>query len=374
VAFCIDNMNVGGTEMNAVRTAERLVQRGVELRVFSLATQGPLLERYAELSVPVHFLPLDGLFSRSALRRGRELAGFVRAHRIDIVHAHDVYSNIFAAPWARMAGAAFVASRRWWAGSDRASKRIMNRLAYILADRVVANSPSIATWLWKSERVRRGAITVIPNFLEEAAFRRPAEDWMRDLASDLRLPAVRRIVGVVASLQPIKNHGMLLRAVAVMAPAYPDLVVVLVGGDSGSRSELERLAAELGIYDRVRFAGLRPSIPSPHHLFDVSALTSNSEGMPNSVLEAMAAGRPVVATNVGAVSDVVDDGVTGYLVEPGDVAALADRLGRLLDSADLRAQMGAAGQAAAARGHMPDAAIERLLALYAELQGGRAHG
>jgi glycosyltransferase involved in cell wall biosynthesis len=92
------------------------------------------------------------------------------------------------------------------------------------------------------------------------------------------------------------------------------------------------------------------------------------------VLEAMAAGRPVVATAVGAISDVVEDGVTGYLVEPGDVVALADRLGRLLDSGELRAQMGAAGQAVAASGHMPDAAIERLIALYADLQRERVHG
>jgi L-malate glycosyltransferase len=374
VAFCIDNMNVGGTEMNALRTARHLLDHGIDLSVFSLTTSGPLLHRYAELGVPVQFLPIGSLYGKRAVRYGRQLAATVRREGIDVVHAHDFYSNIFAAPWTRLAGAAFIASRRWWEGPDRRAQRWANRWAYMFAHRVLANSPSVATLLTDIERVRRDLVTVIPNFLEEEAFRRPPEEWLHGLAGELRLPAARRVVGVVASLQPIKNHSMLLRAVAVLAASHPDLVAVLVGGDGGTRSDLERLAAELGIADRVRFAGFRPSLPSPHHLFDISALTSDSEGLPNSVLEAMAAGRPVVATAVGAISDVVEDGVTGYLVEPGDVVALADRLGRLLDSGELRAQMGAAGQAVAASGHMPDAAIERLIALYADLQRERVHG
>ena len=112
VAFCIDNMNVGGTELNAVRTARCLVARGVALRVFSLAAEGPLLGEYAALGVPVTALPLRRLYGAGAVRAGRELMQVVRRERIGIVHAHDFYSNIFAGPWARAAGARFIASRR----------------------------------------------------------------------------------------------------------------------------------------------------------------------------------------------------------------------------------------------------------------------
>ena len=143
VAFCIDNMNVGGTELNALRTARLLVREGVDVRVFSLSDHGPLLEQYRQLDVPVHPLPLGRLYGGQALRRGRELMGLVRRHRVQVVHAHDFYSNIFAGPWARLGGASFIASRRWWEGPERRAQRWANRAGYVLAHRVLANSPGV---------------------------------------------------------------------------------------------------------------------------------------------------------------------------------------------------------------------------------------
>lgn len=371
VAFCIDNMNVGGTEMNAVRMAERLVAAGVQLRVFSLAATGPLLERYHRLGVPVHCLPIGSLYGRQALRCGRELAAIVRREGVQVVHAHDFYSNIFAAPWARFGGARFVASRRWWEGPDRRLQRWANRLSYVAAHRVVANSEGIAGMLTGSERVRRRAVAVIPNFLDDAAFAEPDTTWRRSLEAELRLPTERVVVGVVASLQPIKDHATLLRAVAQLVPRHSTLHVVLVGGDSGSRADLERLAVQLGIAERIRFAGLRPSLPSMHWLFDISALTSISEGLPNSLLEAMAAGRPVVATRVGAVADAVVDGDTGLLADAGDVRGVADRIGLLLADPGSRERMGTRGQARAALRYSAQAAENALIALYAALAGAQ---
>jgi L-malate glycosyltransferase len=371
VAFCIDNMNVGGTELNAVRTAERLVARGVELRVFSLATEGPLLERYAEMGVPVHFLPLDGLFSRSALTRGRELAGLVRRHGVDVVHAHDVYSNIFAGVWARSAGAAFVASRRWWGGPYRLSQRVANRLSYAVANRVLANSESVAAMLRSKERLPARCVAVVRNFVDEAAFTAPDAAWMDAVASELQLPGDRTVVGVVASLQPIKNHDMLLKAVAQLRDV-PDLYVVLVGRDYGVRDQLEALAIELGIRDRLRFAGLRPSVPSMHYFFDISVLTSLSEGLPNSILEAMAAGKPVVATDVGAIPDAVADGVNGYLVPSGDADALAGSLRALAADPEARRRMGREARSRAQSLYSAQAALNSLLELYADVSGKQA--
>jgi L-malate glycosyltransferase len=371
VAFCIDNMNVGGTEMNAVRTAARLLERGVDLSVFSLAAEGALLERYAALGVPVHPLPLDRLYGMTAARRGREMTAIIRRDRIGIVHAHDFYSNIFAGPWARLAGARFIASRRWWEGPDRA-RRWANRCSYVLADRVLANSPAVAHLLTRTERVRAGAVVVVPNFLDDDAFDPPPAGWTAAFAAGLGLPEDAVVVGVVASLSPIKDHATLLRAVAALAPAWPALHLVLVGGDGGSRAALERLAGSLGIADRVRFAGLQPNMPSPHHAFDIAALTSVSEGLPNSILEAMAAGRPVVATRVGAIPDAVEDGVTGFLEAPGDHDAIAARLAALLGDSDLRRELGDRARVRARERYSADAALDALLAAYAAV--ARAHG
>jgi glycosyltransferase involved in cell wall biosynthesis len=364
VAFCIDNMNVGGTEMNALRTARCLKQRGIDIRVFSLTETGPLIQAYHDLDVPVHPLPIPRLYGREAWRRGREMQHLIRRHRVNVVHAHDFYSNIFAGPWARLAGSAFIASRRWWEGPDRISQRWANRAAYALADRVLANSEGVARLMVQSERVRAASITVVNNFLDDAAFDLPPIGWIDDVVRELKLPDDRLVVGVVASLQPIKDHATLLRAAALLRHQFPNLYVVLVGGDAGSRSDLVGLAAALGLADRVRFAGLRPAMPSAHHLFDVSTLTSVSEGLPNSLLEAMAAGRPVVATAVGAVSDAVEDGVTGRIVPPSDPQAVAAALAPLLRDPATRASMGAAGRRAARERYGEAAALDSLLRLY----------
>lgn len=367
VAFCIDNMNIGGTEMNAVRTARRLLEGGIDLSVFSLSDHGPLLQRYADLGVRVDIIPLTRLYGRGTLAAGRRLATIIQRDAVQVVHAHDFYSNIFAAPWVRMTGAKFVASRRWWEGPDHRAQRWANRVSYAFAHRVLANSPRVAELLVQGERLRRSRVVVIPNFLDEEAFTPPSREWVDAFAQELGLPVERLVVGVVASLSPVKDHATLLLAVAKLVGEWRQLHVVLVGADAGSRRALEQLAAELGIADRLRFGGLRPSQPSPHHLFDISALPSLSEGMPNSILEAMAAGRPVVATSVGAVPDAVVHGKTGLLVPPRNPEALADALATLLSSPERRARVGAAGRQRALSEYSAESAIGRLLTLYREL-------
>ncbi len=179
---------------------------------------------------------------------------------------------------------------------------------------------------------------------------------------------LRNLPDYLARLQAlIKDHATLLRAASLVSLEFPRLHLVLVGRDAGELAPLRALAAELGIADRVRFAGARPSQPSPHHLFDVSALTSVSEGLPNSLLEAMAAGKPVVATRVGAVADAVVDGETGLLVPAREAAAVARALRSLLADRELCERMGAAGRERARAGFSRSAAIDRLMTLYYEL-------
>jgi glycosyltransferase involved in cell wall biosynthesis len=370
VAFCIDNMSVGGTELNALRTAHHLLRAGVDLRVFTISNEsGPLADRYADLQVPVHRLPLKKLYGRNAIARGREMTDIIRRHAVQIVHAHDFYSNIFAALPARLAGAAFIASRRWWEGPDRRTQRWANRGAYLFANRVLANSASVGEFLVRKELVRRKRIVIVPNFLDEEAFDLPPAGWVDSLARDLQLPQDRLVVGVVASLSPIKDHSTLLRAVAPLTAVWSSLHVVLVGRDAGSRTVLENLGAELGIADRVHFAGARPGYPSPHHLFDISVLTSISEGLPNTILEAMACRRPVVATAVGAVRDAVKNDDNGFLVDARDVVTLTNRLHMLLSDGALRNRMGERGRYRARNEYTATAAIDRLLATYHLLAG-----
>jgi glycosyltransferase involved in cell wall biosynthesis len=182
----------------------------------------------------------------------------------------------------------------------------------------------------------------------------------------LGLPADAFVLGVVARLSPQKAHGVLLRAVAALAPARPALRLVIVG-DGEERAALEALAAELGIADRTLFTGVRRDVPGQLlPAFDVSCLSSVHEGVPLTVLESMAAGLPVVATAVGALSDLVTDGVEGFLVPSGDHAALADRLAALADDPALRDLLGARARARAER----DFSIARTVQGYQHLVTG----
>ncbi|MBI2797603.1 MAG: glycosyltransferase [Gemmatimonadetes bacterium] len=369
IAFCLDNLEVGGTETNAVRTAERLDKSRFDALLCSLRPSGPLRARFEAAGVPVHPFHLRGLVSVSALTEGRRLAQLLRHEGISIVHAHDRYSNVFAAPWAAGAGAALVTSKRW--GASTRAHALLNRLAWRRSDRVLANSAAVARSLVSEDNVPAGKVVTIPNFLDDEDFAVPAAAGREAGRKALGIPADALVVGIVANLRPIKDQAILVRAIAQLAPSHPGLVLVMVG-EGESRAPLAALAAEVGIADRVVMTGARPDGRRLHALFDVGVLCSRSEGFPNTVIEAMAAGRPVVGTNVGGIPDAIVPGETGLLVPVGDAPALASAIGALLAAPGLRATMGAAGQARARAQYAAASVLGRLHELYERLAAARA--
>ncbi|HEX6645477.1 MAG TPA: glycosyltransferase [Gemmatimonadales bacterium] len=372
VLFCLDNLGIGGTELNAVRTAEALDPERVDLTLALLGADGELRARYEQIGVPIHGFPLGSLGSRRALSEGRRFARFLRSERIDVVHCHDMYSNVFASVAARAAGVpGIIVSRRWSDRLPQPTLRFANRMAYRLGHRVLANSGAVAESLVADEGVRRERVVVVPNFVEEGAFAAPDPAGRAARRAELGAEPGDTVIGVVARLAAVKDHATMLRAFALLAPRYPRLRLALVG-DGPERQRLEALAAELGIAGTVTFAGTRPNRPNLHHLFDVSALSSVSEGFPNSVVEAMAARRPIVATAVGGTPDAIAHEDTGLLVPPGDAPALAAGIARMLEDPDAAARMGAAAEARARREYAERSVIARLVTLYEQLSGRNA--
>lgn len=359
VLFCTDNFGVGGTELNAVRTAERLVRRGIPLEVAALQAAGPLRSRYDALGIPVHAFPVPNLYGPRAVQQGLRFARLIRRGGFDVVHAHDIYSNIFSGIWGRVGGArALVASRRWGADSTQGRLSRLNALAQRHAAMVLANSAAVAT-LAHQEGAASDRVAVIPNFLEPDAFAPPMDraTWRGSLG----IPAEAWVVGIVARLSPVKDHATLLAAWREVRAAISGAHLAIIG-DGPLRAELEQHAAALG--PSVTFCGELPNRPNLHGLFDVSVLTSVSEGFPNTLAEAMAAGRPVVATAVGGVPDVVLNGRTGLLVParaPERLAAALIQLGRDPDQA---AVLGSAGASSARDRFAEESVISDLLRLY----------
>ena len=367
IVFCLDSLGVGGTEMNAVRVAERLDPAQFDLSVACFRGDGPLRGRFDAAGVRIDVFPVRSLYGVSMLREGLRFMRFLQRERVDVVHSHDRYANVFAAPWARMAGTpAIIASKRW--GSISRVHGAGNRMAYMLAHRVLANSQLVGDSLASDDGVPPRHVVVIPNFVDDAAFDAPADRWLEQSRSALNLPAGALVVGIVANLRAIKNHRMLLEALALLRPRFPKVILVMIG-EGPERATLEACVAELRIGELVRFAGSQPNLPNPHRLFDVSVLCSLSEGFPNSIVEAMAAARPVVATSVGGVRDAVEHDVNGLLLDSGDVTGLAAALEQLLTSAELRDRMGAAGAQMARSRFTAAVVVPAVVRLYRQLTG-----
>jgi glycosyltransferase involved in cell wall biosynthesis len=326
-----------------------------------------LVERYEKAGIPVHVFPLRSLYGPSAIREGLRFARFLVRERVDIVHSHDIYNNLFATVWARAARVpAVIASRRWWHTLNRRAHRVACAVGYRLADRVLANCDAVATSLVSDEHVPASRVVVIPNFLDASAFEPVPEALRQERLATFGVPRDALVVGVVARLNPIKDHASLIRAIATLAARWPRLHLV-VAGRGPTRESLERLAAELRLADRVHFVGLQPQQPNLHALFDLSVLPSLSEGFPNAVLEAMAAAAPVVATAVGGTRDAVVSGETGLLVPAADPRALASAIESLLGDPARRAMMGMAGRERAQRMYQAASVVPLLESLYESL-------
>jgi glycosyltransferase involved in cell wall biosynthesis len=210
------------------------------------------------------------------------------------------------------------------------------------------------------------ALHVIYNGLRqpELVHEAPAE-----LRRSLGLTDGDRLVVMVANLRPLKRPGDLLRAIAALESRPGRAVhVAFVGADVNRdgvsvTERLNGLAADLGVADRVHFTGLVETPAAYVAAADACVLCSETEGLSNAVLEYMHAGKPIVCTSVGGNPELVTDGETGFLVPVGDVAAITDRLGRLLDNPDVAARLGAAARARA----LADFSVESMVARHEDL-------
>lgn len=367
VVYVLDSLQTGGTELNAVRTAEHLDRDRFDLRFLCIQPHGPLRSRLDALGIPVTDIGVPGMMTVRALRRGLDIRQLVRREGIHVVHAHDPYGNVLAAPWARLAGgAAVIASHRWWRDVHPLKVRVANRMSYRFAHRVLANSRSVGELVMRDEGVPASRVVVIPNFVEPSAFE-PLDPARRaDLRARVGLRETDVAIGMIANLNPVKDQAMLLRAAARVLKALPDVRFVLVG-DGRERHALMEQARAAGIDDRVLLPGRLPHEPGMPGMFDVAVLTSREEGFPNFVVESMAAGRAVVATEVGGVPDAVVHGTTGLLVRSGDDEAAAAALLRVLRDRDFREQLAQAASRYAREHYHAKVVLRSLESLYADL-------
>lgn len=337
----LHSLTVGGAEVLAARIARRLQgrYRFVFACLDQLGTLGEQLRREG--------FPVDVVERRPGTDLGcmRRLAGFWRREGVSLVHAHQ-YTPFFyalaARAWRRSPPVLFTEHGRWYPDYPRRKRILFNRLMLRTTDRVVGVGEAVRQALIRNEGIRADRVQVIHNGVDAAAFNGRLADCAA-VRGEIGLHRDDLVILQVARLDHLKDHPTAVRTMERVVRQDCRARLVLVG----EGAELERIQREIRarrMEGFVRLLGLRTDVARLLHAADLFLLTSISEGIPVTIIEAMAAGLAVVATDVGGVGEIVQAGRTGLLAPPQNDSELADAIVRLARDPALRRQMGEEGR------------------------------
>lgn len=364
IVHVLSSFGMGGQERVAYDLAVSQRRAGCDVVALSLAPppDGPLAAEFIAAGVDVDRVarPRPGVDPWLVAR----IARWLRRRRAELVHTHNRMALIYGAPAARLAGARVVHTKH--GNNPRGGTRLVaGNLAGRLVSAFVAVSPETAEFARKRREVDERKLLVIPNGIELGRFH-PAADGRDRIRRELGIPADAWVVGTVGRVAAEKNQALLLDAAAPLLGPGTRLVIA---GDGALLPALRDQVARLGLGDLVHLLGARRDVPDVLAALDTFVLSSDTEGLPLVIPEAMASGLPVISTRVGGVPSVLDDGQTGFLVAPRDAQALRDRIARLrADPAGSRA-VGDRARAAAIARFSAERMQREYLDLYARVLG-----
>ncbi|MCL4263428.1 MAG: glycosyltransferase [Anaerolineae bacterium] len=328
---------IGGTEMMNFRTWCGLKQRQIQAQVCFLDEPGPVSDLYRAAGCePVHLC----YHQRPLTHIWRDLHHLLTTQPPHIIQIFGTRANLLGRIAARrytqaavICGQRSVGSGSWW-------PRYVERAASRWVDLYIANSHAGARWLAEQAHVPPAKIRAIHSGLDAAPFMQAAKGQIRP---SLPISPSTPLIVSVGNLRKVKDQQTLIHAAHQLRQQGHPFHLLLVG-DGQQRATLEQLTGNLNMAEHITFMGRRADVSDILADSDIKVLSSRSEGLPAAIMEAMAAGLPVVATAVGGVPELVQDGLTGLLVPPDDASALADALAVLLNDLSLRQQYGRAGQ------------------------------
>jgi glycosyltransferase involved in cell wall biosynthesis len=367
VFYLIDSLNIGGTETQAVELALRMPVSEYEITLGCLTAKGPLLEKLQGSAVRVdEFHPKGGLDSPTGFYEMLRLAAYLRRERFDVMHAHDLWSNLMGVPAARLARLpAIISSQRdlshfdWYRGTKGKMLRWIQRMSNVL----LANATPIRDALIAEDGFPPTKLVVIHNGVDTGRF----QAGKRDRARFVPGSGAGKLVVLVGNMHSdVKGHPWLIEAAPAVMKEFPDTRFVLAG-DGKARPEFERQVRERGLAESFVFLGARGDIPDILASCDIGVLPSKAEGLSNAVLEYMAAGLPTIVSRVGGNPELVEDGVTGLLVPPQNSQALEVALLRVLRDEEFARRMADAGCRMATQDYSFERLVREVDALYTDL-------
>ncbi len=335
IAFVIDTIEspTAGTEKQLLMLIKHLDRSRFQpylcvLRVSEWLRQNFTDCELVDVGVPSFAKP-------SSYRNVLKFVGFLKNQKIDIVQTHFVEGNKVGVLSAKLAGVRTIVSTRrnqgYW--HNRLEIMMLGALNSQVT-RFLANSENTRQWAANTEHIAFDRIDVIHNSLELDRYSRGTEEQRQAFRQELGFSSDAAIVGVVANLRPVKALDVFIKAAKLVSDSCPTARFVLVG-DGPEKQRLEQLCAELEITPLVRFLGKRLDIPEILGCLDIGILSSSSESFSNSIVEYMAAGLPVVCTAVGGAREAVEDGVNGFVVQPGDYESMAFKVISILTSGNI---------------------------------------
>ncbi len=378
VLYLLDSLGVGGAERSLLEIARRL--RGVEAVFFHLFPEDALAEEYRAAGIRVESL---GVRSKRGLPGALwRLAKRLRAERPDLLQITGFYAGFvgrFAGRWAGVpivdtftnesyTPAHFAATPERSRWKLRLARRLDRRtLGWVRA--VISVSEGVRDANCRALGISPERVRVIHRGRDPELFRAPPPEVLDKLRRSLALPERGPVLVNVSRLIPRKGQEDLIRALPLLGERLGSPVRLLLVGEGHHRPALEARAHELGVESQVRFLGRRRDVPALLHLADVFVFPSRFEGHPGSLVEAMLAARPVVASDIPVHRETLVDGETGWLVTPGEIEALAARIAELLEDAPFAARIGQAAREDATRRFAIDRIAEDTRAVYGEILG-----
>jgi len=358
-------LNQGGSERQMTEIAKSLDRSRFEPHVGCFRPAGLRGRELKDAGVPIVHLPVRSFASPSAISGAWQLARYIRRHKIRLVHTYDYPLTVFAVPVARFLTSAIVAS------STRGHRELIPanylklvRITDHLAKAIVVNCEFLKRHLIQDENVPPNRIELCYNGLDLEQFR------PLDSPRPAALPPHSLVIGVLCALRPEKGLSTLVKAFAEIRDLGPHLKLAIVGSGQ-MRDPLEAEARALGIWEQCVFAPATSEVADWLRAIDIFVLPSLSEALSNSLMEAMACGCCVVASNVGGNPELVRNGENGFLFEPRDAAGLSEVLRTLVGNESLRQRLAAAGEQTVRQRFSIKSSVQRMSDIYTKLIDAR---
>jgi glycosyltransferase involved in cell wall biosynthesis len=367
VLLMSQDLDIGGCQRDLTKLALGIDRSRFEPHVGCFRFTGVRIEELRQSRIPIVHFPVYSFRSPQALNGARLMGRYIREHGIELIHTFDVPTTVFGAPVARWYKApAFVSSqlsfRDLYSGFFQRLLRVSDRLS----DRIVINCQAVGRDL-EHRGISHDRLYLCYNGVDASIFH-PGRITRPKPLVDADL-----VVGVAAGLRPEKGLDLLIRAFAAIAPADRN-IKLLVLGDGPLRDDLERLTVDLGVRNHVIFQPGAPNVEEWLRAMDIFVLPSHSESFSNALLEAMACGCCVIGSRIGGTPELISEGETGLLFEPGDLDELARKLRLAMDDESVRTRLAGAAVSYTHKTLSLERFVQRLEALYIDLiAAGRSH-